>query len=166
MTSGAIPSGPRRGGLPALAVFLALSFAVAAISGLTTAASVTTWYAALNKPAFNPPNWVFGPVWTVLYVLMAVAAWRVWLRPASRERRTALALYAVQLGLNFAWSLVFFGAHAPAAALADITALFAAVCSTALAFRRLSPAAALMLAPYSLWVAFAGALNFAIWRLN
>ena len=152
-------------GLLSVAVSIVVSLAVGGIGGLVTASSVTTWYTGLIKPPFNPPNAVFGPVWTTLYVLMALAAWRVW-RTGPIARRPGLILYAVQLALNLAWSLFFFGLRQPAIALAEIALLFAAVVATGVAFWRTDRAAGVMMIPYAAWVAFASVLNFEIWRLN
>jgi tryptophan-rich sensory protein len=159
---------PRAGkGLLSAAVSIVIALSAGAIGGFATVSSVATWYPGLNKPAFNPPNAVFGPVWTVLYVLMALAAWRVWRAPApDGRRRQALVLYGVQLVLNLAWSLIFFGLRRPDLALADIVALLAALIATTAAFWRIDRPAGLMLLPYIAWVAFASALNFEIWRLN
>ena len=157
--------GERNGPLAAL-ISIAAVAAVGVIGGLATASSVTTWYAGLNKPAFNPPNAVFGPVWTTLYLLMALAAWRIWRAARTSERRPALILYAVQLVLNLAWSLIFFGLRQPALALADIGLLLGAVVATAIAFWRIDRPAGLMMLPYAGWAAFAALLNFEIWRLN
>jgi translocator protein len=123
------------------------------------------WYAALAKPAWNPPSWVFGPVWTALYIMMGVAAWLIWDRHRTAAR-VALALFVLQLVANAAWSWLFFGLRSPALAFADIVLLWLLILATALAFRRLRPAAAALLLPYLTWVSFAAALNFAIWRLN
>jgi len=150
----------------ALAGFIVLCFLVAAAGGAVTATSVGTWYAALAKPAFNPPDWVFGPVWTALYLMMAIAAWRIWRLRAAANARAALALWALQLALNLCWSFVFFGARAIGAALAEILVLLAAIVATAVLFWRLDRPAALLFAPYIAWVAFAAVLNAAIWRLN
>lgn len=150
----------------ALLGFVVLCFAVAAAGGAVTATSVGTWYAGLAKPAFNPPDWVFGPVWTVLYVMMAVAAWRVWRRRAAPGARPALGAWAVQLALNLSWSFVFFGARMPGAALAEIAALLAAIVATLVLFRRIERLAGALLVPYVAWVAFAAVLNAAIWALN
>ncbi|MEZ5670517.1 MAG: TspO/MBR family protein [Alphaproteobacteria bacterium] len=149
-----------------LGVSLALVLVVSVVGGLVTADSVEGWYRTLEKPAFNPPDWLFGPVWTLLYVMMAVAAWRVWRRAGWRNGRAALGLYGAQLALNLGWTLLFFGAQRPAWALAELVVLFAAIAVTALAFFRHDRVAALLLAPYAAWVAFAGVLNAAIVWLN
>jgi translocator protein len=139
---------------------LALVLAVAVVGGAATASSVGDWYDGLAKAPWNPPSWLFGPAWTVLYVLMAVAAWLV-AREGVGERdvRVALVLYGVQLALNLAWSLVFFGLRRPGFALVVIVALLVAIAATAVAFHAVSPAAAWLLAPYLAWVAFAATLN-------
>ena len=124
------------------------------------------WYVALKKPAWNPPPWIFGPVWTSLYAMMAVAAWLVWKRGGFAARRGPLALFLTQLVLNAAWTPLFFGLHQPGFACAEIVSLWLAIAATLAAFRPLSRAAAWLLAPYLAWVSFAAALNFALWRLN
>lgn len=121
------------------------------------------WYLGLRKPRWNPPAWIFAPVWSTLYTLMAVAAWLVW-RAAGPGPE--LALFAVQLGLNAAWSWLFFGRHRPGLALADLAALWLALLATLLAFGHARPLAAWLLVPYLAWVTFAAALNAALWRLN
>ena len=143
--------------------FIALCLAAGALGAAVTAPAITAWYATLAKPSFNPPNWIFAPVWTTLYVLMAIAAWLVWRRGNAR---TPLVLFALQLVLNSAWSLLFFGLHRVDLALIDIVLLLAAIAATALSFRPRSAVAALLLVPYLAWVSFATMLNFAIWRLN
>ena len=143
--------------------FITLCLAAGALGAAVTAPAIPTWYAALAKPSFNPPNWIFAPVWTTLYVLMAIAAWLVWRRGNAR---TPLVLFALQLVLNSAWSLLFFGLHRVDLALIDIALLLAAIVATALSFRPRSAVAALLLVPYLAWVSFATVLNFAIWRLN
>ncbi len=155
-----------RSDLAALVALLAASAAIAGVSGAVTIGNVHTWYAALAKPAFNPPNALFGPVWTVLYIAMAIAAWRVW---RVRERAAvggALALYAGQLALNFAWSLLFFGAHQIGWALADILGLAVFLAATTVAFWRFDTVAGSLMVPYLAWVLFAAFLNFSILRLN
>ncbi|MGF1626424.1 MAG: TspO/MBR family protein [Alphaproteobacteria bacterium] len=155
-----------RRGLIALAVSLAAVLAVSVVGGLVTADAVAVWYPTLRKPSYNPPDWVFGPVWTVLYVMMAVAAWRVWRRTGLVGGRVALGLYAGQLALNLGWSLLFFGARQVGLALAEIVLLFIAILATAIVFSRIDRLAAALLLPYLLWVAFAALLNAAIWSLN
>ena len=145
--------------------FVALCLAVAAAGGAVTASSVGTWYAGLAKPSFNPPNWVFGPVWTALYLMMAFAGWRVWRRRGG-DARLALGAWALQLALNLCWSLLFFGARLIGAALVEIAVLFAAIVATALLFWRIDRVAGALLVPYAAWVAFAALLNAALWRLN
>lgn len=149
-----------------LLFWLTLCFAVAGISGRWTAVEVAGWYKTLHMPAIAPPNWLFGPVWTLLYAMMAVAVWRVGLAESSPARNVALALFLVQLGLNFAWSLIFFRWHAIGWAFAEVAALWVAILATALAFARVDMPAAWMMAPYLAWVSFASLLNFLIWRLN
>ncbi|MFA5914229.1 MAG: TspO/MBR family protein [Burkholderiales bacterium] len=146
--------------------FLVLCLAVAALGGAATASSVGNWYPTLAKPAFNPPNWIFAPVWTALYFMMAVAGWRVWRRDGLRRARWALTLFALQLALNLAWSILFFGMHSIGAALIEIVVLLLAILATALAFWRRDRAAGMLFVPYAAWVAFAAVLNAAIWRLN
>ena len=124
------------------------------------------WYAALQKPAWNPPSWVFGPVWTTLYLLMAIAAWLVWRAHGFAGAGAALTLYLVQLAANAAWSWLFFGRRDPGLAFADIVLLWVLIALTIALFHRHHRTAALLLVPYLLWVSFATALNFAIWRLN
>lgn len=148
----------------ALAAFMVLTLAAGFLAGQATTPNIASWYNGLVKPSFNPPNWVFAPVWTTLYVLMAVAVWRVW--RAAGGWHTAIALWALQLGLNVAWSFIFFGAHNPGAALAELVVLWAAVLVTLVACGRVDRVAGWLLIPYWLWVSFAGVLNFWVWRLN
>jgi len=164
-TSLQMPFARNHGGV-ALAAFIGLTYLVAAVSSIFTVTAIPTWYAALAKPFFNPPNQVFGPVWTVLYTLMAVAAWLVWRRPDSPLRRTGLLWFGIQLGLNFIWSFVFFSAHQIGLAVIEIVLLWIAIAGTMVIFFRLSKPAGWMFVPYLAWVTFASVLNFAIWRLN
>jgi benzodiazapine receptor len=150
----------------ALLGFIALCLAAGALGAAVTAPAIATWYPTLVKPSFNPPNWIFGPVWTTLYVLMAIAAWLVWRRGGFAATRTAMLLFVGQLMLNSLWSLLFFGLHRTDLALVDVVLLLVVIAATALAFRRHSATATLLLLPYLAWVSFATALNFAIWRLN
>ncbi len=124
------------------------------------------WYASLTKPSWNPPSWIFGPMWTALYLMMATAAWLVWRRGGWAGQRGTLSLYLVQLALNAAWTPLFFGLKMPGPAFAEILLLLAAIVATALAFRGVSKVAAALLLPYIAWVAFASFLNFTLWRLN
>jgi tryptophan-rich sensory protein len=152
--------------LIALALFVALCLGIGALGASVTATSVQTWYAGLAKPWFTPPNEVFGPVWAVLYVMMAVAAWRVW-RAADRDTtRGPLTLFALQLALNLGWSVVFFGLQKIGAAVATVVVLDVGVIVTTLAFRTVDRIAAFLMLPYLAWAAFATVLNIAIWRLN
>jgi len=150
----------------ALAGFVVLCFAVAAAGGAVTATSVGTWYAELAKPAFNPPDWLFGPVWAVLYLMMALAGWRVWRRRGAGETGLALAAWGVQLALNFCWSLLFFGARMIGAALVEIAVLLTAIVVTCALFWRIDRVAGALLIPYAGWVAFATMLNAALWQLD
>lgn len=155
-----------RRNLALLIVSLAIPLAVGALGGFATAGSVTTWYATIAKPWFNPPSWVFGPVWTTLYVLMGIALFLVWRREPSVSRNGALRVYAVQMALNLAWSFLFFGMQRPDLALIDIILLDAAILATIHLFRRQAAGAAALLVPYLLWCLFATVLNAAIWKLN
>ena len=124
------------------------------------------WYASLHKPSWNPPGWIFGPVWSVLYTMMAVAAWLVWRCGGWRNQRKPLGLYLVQLAVNAAWSPLFFGLRQPGIALLDIVLMLAAIVATLLAFARVHRFAAALLVPYALWVSFATVLNFTLWNMN
>jgi translocator protein len=150
----------------AMLVSMGVCFAAAALGGLATYPNIDNWYASLNKPAWTPPDAVFGPVWMMLYFLMALAAWLVWRCRARASVRGPLALFGVQLGLNAAWSWLFFGLHSPGGGMIDIVLLLAAIVATLAAFWRRSRVAGILLVPYLAWVAFAGILNFAIWRMN
>ena len=152
-----------------LAGFLALCFAVAGAGGAVTATSVGGWYQGLEKPAFNPPDGVFAPVWSVLYAMIALAGWRVWRRRGWTRNgapEPALVAWALQLGLNLCWSFVFFGARLIGAALVEIVLLLVAIAVTTGLFARIDRIAAWLMAPYAAWVAFAALLNAALWRLN
>ncbi len=124
------------------------------------------WYRALAKPSWRPPNWLFGPVWLVLYISIAVSGWLVWRRAGLDGAGVALAIYALQLVLNGLWSVIFFGLHRPGLAFAEILCLLHTILATIVAFHPLHPIAAYLLIPYALWVGFAALLNYSIWRLN
>ncbi len=150
-----------------LAISLGAAYAVAALGSAFTLGAIDSWYGALSKPPLNPPNWIFGPVWTALYALMAIAAWLVYeKRMQSKEANKALAVYAVHLGVNALWSIVFFGLHAPLAALGVIIVLLALIGYTAFLFYRVRSAAGYLLLPYIAWVSFATYLNLMIVILN
>ncbi len=149
-----------------LALFVGLCLGVGGLGATWTSSSVRTWYPTLNKPAMNPPKWMFAPVWTTLYFLMAVSAWMVWRQAGWNMARGALALFGVQLFLNLMWSWLFFGLRRPGMAFAEILFLLASIAATAVAFLRFSRAAFWMMVPYGAWVCFASFLNLEIWRLN
>lgn len=154
----------RRGQFLVLLGFIALVLVLGFLAGQVTTPNIPTWYAGLAKPSFNPPNWIFAPVWTALYILMAVAAWRVW--RISGWQSNGLALWLIQLTLNVAWSFLFFGAHNPGVALADLAVLWLAIIATIAVFWRADRLAGILLVPYLAWVSFAGVLNYWIWQLN
>ena len=149
-----------------LIAFLVVCFAAEAIGGLVTRPSIGTWYAGLARPAWSPPNGVFAPVWFALFLLMAIAAWLVWLRRGLRGARLLFTLFGVQLALNVLWSVLFFGLHSPAAAFVEILVLWVAIGATVVSFWGARRLAGILLLPYWAWVTFAAALNLAFWRLN
>lgn len=147
-----------------LAAWLLACYLTAAVG--SAAGSGGPWYDALDKPAFNPPSWVFGPVWTVLYGMMGVAAWVAWRERRHPLRTLALALFAVHLVLNGAWSWLFFGMRRLDLAFAEIVVLWSAILALVLLFWRIRPLAGALLVPYVAWVSFAAVLNFTLWRMN
>lgn len=150
-----------------LAVSLVLPLLAGAIGSVFTAKSVGTWYVTLQKPSFNPPGAVFGPVWAALYIMMGIALFLVWRHGmAAASVRLGLAVFAVQLVLNALWSFAFFGARSPLAGAVVIAALWIAILANIVVFSRVSSWAALLLVPYILWVSFAAVLNFSIYFLN
>jgi len=151
--------------------FLGLTAGAAALGGAFTAPAVNTWYRTLRKPTWNPPNWLFGPVWTLLYAMMAVSAWLVYREmptagPGRGEGRLALAAWMAQLALNISWSAAFFGRRRIGAAVAIISALWSAILTTVLLSARVAKPAALLLLPYLAWTTFAGFLNYRVWQMN
>jgi tryptophan-rich sensory protein len=149
-----------------LVLFLVVTYAASALGALATETGPGSWYRALQKPFFQPPDWLFAPVWTTLYGLMAIAAWLVWRRPEHPLRTGSLRLYWLQLVLNVAWTWLFFGMQRPTPALAEIIVLWGTIVATILTFRQVAPVAAWLLVPYLAWVSFATALNVAIVYLN
>ncbi len=147
-------------------IALGAVFGAGGIGSLATIPNIPTWYARLNKPSFTPPNFLFGPVWPLLYLLMAVAFWRVLTLPDTRQRNMAVIWFVVQVVLNGLWSFAFFGFHSPIAGLATIAALIVSVLLTIVTFARLDRLAAWLLAPYLAWICFAAALNAGVFLLN
>ncbi|MEN1728574.1 MAG: TspO/MBR family protein [Pseudomonadota bacterium] len=145
----------------ALAIFFALSFAAASMSYFF---GPDAWYEALNRPAFAPPNWLFGPVWTVLYIGMSVAAWLVWRRVGWRS--SLIGVWLIQVALNMLWTPLFFGLHWMGVALAEMGLMWAAIALCVMRFRPISATASWLMVPYLAWVTFAFVLNMAYWWLN
>ncbi|KKS31673.1 MAG: TspO and MBR like protein [Candidatus Amesbacteria bacterium GW2011_GWA2_42_12] len=149
-----------------LIVAVSVSEIVGIIGSVFTTSSIQTWYAALAKPALNPPAWVFGPVWTILYFLMGVAAFLVWEKGLNKKDvKIALIIFDVQLALNIFWSIIFFGLRSSGWAFVEIIFLWLAILATIILFARISRPAAWLLLPYIVWVSFAGYLNYSIWQL-
>lgn len=150
-----------------LAASLAVVLAAGGIGSLATTRAIPTWYKNLSKPPFNPPEWLFGPAWTALYLMMAVAAFLVWNQGFSTPGvKLALGVFLLQLVLNSLWSVFFFGLRSPLAGLMDIVALWLAIIANIVLFFRVSTPAGVLLLPYIGWVTFAAVLNAAIFRLN
>ncbi|WP_210520508.1 TspO/MBR family protein [Thalassospira sp. ER-Se-21-Dark] len=166
MSAGRIHHPNHRTRVFALIAFMVLCLIISAFGGAVTATSVNDWYAALSKPFFRPPNWVFGPVWTVIYFMIAFSGWRAWLKVGIANAKGAFGLYAGQLTLNLAWSFLFFGAQSPLLGLIDIVMLLGLIIANMVAFWKIDRLAGMLLVPYALWVAFATLLNAAIWQLN
>jgi benzodiazapine receptor len=150
-----------------LVVSIIACLAAGAIGSIFTREAIPTWYTMLVKPAFNPPNWLFAPVWTLLYIMMGIAAFLVWRKGLeNRQVRIALIVFLVQLVLNALWSVVFFGLESPLYGVVVIAVLWVAILFTVLKFYRISLAASVLMWPYLLWVTFAAVLNVSIWLLN
>lgn len=150
-----------------LIIAIAIPLVVGGTSGFFTITGVDSWFQTVNKPSWNPPNWIFGPVWTTLYALMGVALFLVWKSDGSDIlKKTAIALFAVQMILNFFWSFIFFDQHQIGWALVEIIVLWVSILLTIFAFGNVSKLAAWLLVPYISWVSFATILNYSIWKLN
>lgn len=149
-----------------LVFFFLVCLGVSAVGGWVTQTSVNDWYQTLAKPPLNPQDWLFAPTWITLYVMMAIAGWRVWMRSANTLRRIALATFAVQLTLNLVWSFIFFGAKSPGFAAIEIVFLWVSILATLVIFWCVDRFAGWLMFPYLLWVSFASYLNFAIFLLN
>ncbi len=158
---------PRGGAVSAALVSITVVLAAGLIGSTATFSSLVPWYAGLNKPVFTPPNWLFGPAWTTLYILMALAFWRVLASDADKSLlRPAVFWFLVQITLNALWSVAFFGLRSPAGGLVVIALMIIAILLTLACFWRVDPPAGLLLVPYLAWVVFASALNAAVWLLN
>lgn len=150
-----------------LVISILIPVLVGFVSGFFTQSGVDGWYAAANKPSFNPPNWVFAPVWTTLYVLMGIALFLIWRTDAEKNiKQTAIILFAIQLALNFFWSIIFFKFQQTGWAFVEIIAMWLMILITITWFGKINPAAAWLLVPYISWVSFASVLNYSIWKLN
>ena len=149
-----------------LILSFALVFVVAAGGSVATYDAIPTWYATLTKPPFNPPNWIFGPVWTLLYIGMAISLFLVWKEKKSKLQAKAIKVFMVQLFLNFLWSIVFFGAQNPGLALLTIVLLWSSIFYSIVLFHKINKTASYLLIPYILWVSFASVLNLFIFLLN
>jgi tryptophan-rich sensory protein len=147
-----------------LAGFVIVCLVTGFVAGLATQSSIDTWYVTLNKPSWNPPNWVFAPVWTALYIMMAVAGWLVW--RTGQGTGQAMLLFCLQLALNFAWSFLFFGARSPGLGLVGVGLMLLAVAAATFVFWRIAKPAGLLFLPYLAWTAFAAFLNLTVWQLN
>ncbi len=149
-----------------LAVSVLIPLLIGFLGSFFTSSSVESWYATLDKPSFNPPNWLFAPVWTTLFVLIGISFYLAWKKDFGKNKKAAIAVYSLQLLLNLFWSLLFFGLKNPLLALAELAVLWAAILANAVLFYRISTLAGLLLVPYLLWVSFAGILNYFIFALN
>ena len=149
-----------------LIVWIVICLGAGGLGAIATTPEIEGWYATLEKPSWNPPSYVFGPVWTTLYLMMAVAAWLVWKPAGLKPAASPLILFAGQIVLNVAWSWIFFGLHQPGWAFVEIVLLWLAIVATIVAFLRCSRTAGWLLVPYLAWVTFASVLNYAIWHLN
>lgn len=136
------------------------------IGSLFTSSAIPTWYATLNKPSFNPPSWLFGPVWTLLYILMGISFYLIWTAKKSKYKSTAIKIFIIQLILNALWSIIFFGAHWIFVAFIEIILMWIFILLSIIKFHKISKTASYLLIPYILWVSFATILTFAIWVLN
>ncbi len=150
-----------------LVISVAIPLLAGVTSGFFTASGVGTWYQTIQKPSWNPPGWIFGPVWTTLYILMGIALYLVWKSDAATAvKKTAILLFAIQLLLNFFWSFIFFNQHQVGWALVEILVMWVFILLTIFAFASVNKTAAWLLVPYISWVSFAFLLNYTIWKLN
>ena len=148
-----------------LIISLIIPFIASLIGSLFTSSAIPSWYSALNKPFFSPPNWIFAPAWTALYLLMGISLYLVWINK-SKLKKKAVSIFGIQLGLNALWSIIFFGLHAPLFAFIEIILLWLSILFTIIYFYRINKTSAYLLIPYIIWVSFAAVLNFSIFFLN
>lgn len=156
----------KHSGILTLIICLLIPLVTGSLSGLANVGSLNDWYVQLNKPSFNPPGYLFGPVWTVLYLLMGVSLYLIWKSPTGKQRTNALIIFGVQMFLNFAWSFMFFYFRQIGLALIDIIALWLMIVYMIVNFYKINKVAANIQIPYLLWVSFATILNASIWMLN
>lgn len=149
-----------------LIVSLIIPLSVGAVAGMFTSQAVPTWYASLNRPSFSPPNWVFGPVWTSLYILLGISFFLIWKESSSPKRNLAIKIFAIQMLLNFAWSFIFFYFNMIGIALIEIILLWFSIVAMIYLFYKIKPLAAYLNIPYLLWVSFASILNVGYYFLN
>ena len=149
-----------------LLISILIVFSFGLIGSLFTSPNIVNWYAFINKPSFSPPNWLFAPVWTLLYILMGISAFLIWQKRDNLQTKPALTFYGLQLILNALWSIIFFGMHNPGLALLEIIILWLFILITLIKFYKINKTAGLLFIPYLLWVSFASILNYAIWMIN
>ena len=147
-------------------ICLSIPLMIGSIAGIITSKEIDEWFYELRKPEFNPPNEIFGPVWTILYILMGISLYVIWVSPENDNRKKALWTFGIQLFLNFWWSIIFFSFHQIFIAIITIVALWAFIFYMIILFKKIKPAAAYLNIPYLLWVSFATILNISIWWLN
>lgn len=150
--------------IPKLIISILIPMLAAVIGSFFTSSSVGTWYLKLKKPSFNPPGWIFGPVWSLLYLMMGISLYLIW--TSGKNIKLPVTIFAIQLILNLAWSILFFGMKNPLAAFIDIILLWISILATIIIFYGISPTASYLLIPYFLWVSFAALLNYKIYALN
>lgn len=149
-----------------LIISIVATVGIGSLGAIFTIAEIPNWYAGLNKPSFNPPNWLFGPVWTSLYTMMGIAFYLIWKQLATDTRKKAIQIFIIQFVLNFFWSIIFFSLHSIGAALIEIIVMWIFILLTIIQFSKLSKPAAWLLVPYIAWVSFATLLTASIWKLN
>ncbi len=149
-----------------LIICLIFTVGLGGAGGFFTISEIANWYVTLDKPTFNPPNYLFGPVWTLLYIFMGISLYLIWKQPPNQERKKAITIFLMQFAINISWSFIFFNQHQILLALVDIIVMWLFILFTIIVFGKINKTAALLLVPYLLWVSFATILNLAIWNLN